>query len=266
MISTTPNGRARSAEERARAGVDVRIDGRGPRALTPQDVVPRLIGLGVPAERAQRLAEHYGERRIADALDALEVLDAQRRILDPVGWVDAAVQQQWDLTDVLTERRERDRRLGAIDADRHHRETADAAYPAWRAIADRWDRAVSAALDDDQLARAIDLVTTDVPGLDRRSAPIVRAELIAWAVDVHLRDHSVPLADALTDDLASGPQRPTPQEWPLPEPPAVPDEDVRPLMRRVAKAIGEELGRGRSAAVAVSVPQRTVRVGEDLER
>ena len=263
MNSTTVNGRASSIEEGDTAGADARLVQQ---VLTPDDVVPRLVGLGVPPERAQRLAGHHGERRIADALDALEVLDADRRILDPVGWVDAAVQQRWDLTAVLAERREREQRLSAIDAERQRRETAADAYPAWRAIADRWDRAVSAALDDEQLGRAIDLLTTEVPGLGRRSVPIVRAELIAWAVDVHERVHSVPLADALAEDLTTGPQPPAPRDWPLPDPPAIRNDDVRPLVDRVGEAIGEELVREFDGAVAISVPQRTVRFGEDLER
>jgi len=262
MNSTTVNGRASSIEEGDRAGADARLVQQ---VLRPDDVVPRLVGLGVPPDRAQRLADHHGERRIADALDALEILDAQRRILDPVGWVDAAVQQRWDLTTVLAERREREQPLGAIDAERQRRNTADASYPAWRAIADRWDMAVSAALNDEQLGRAIDLLTSEVPGLGRRSVPIVRAELIAWAVDVHERNHSVPLADALAEDLAEGPQPRPPHDWPLPEPPAT-RNDVRSLVDRVGEAIGEELGRGLDAAVAISVPQRTVRFGEDLER
>ena len=266
MNSTAVNGRASSTDEGDRAGADAPLVGNVQQVLTPEDVVPRLVGLGVPPDRAQRLAYHHGEWRIADALDALEVLDADRRILDPVGWVDAAVQQRWDLTAVLAERREREQRLSAIDAERQRRETADAAYPAWRAIADRWDTAVSAALDDEQLGRAIDLLTTDVPGLGRRSVPIVRAELIAWAVDVHERNQSVPLAHALAEDLAEGPQPPAPHDWPLPEPPAVRDDDVRPLAGRLAGAIGEDLDRGLDAAVAIPVPQRTVRFGEDFER
>ena len=266
MNSTTVNGRANSTEEDDRAGADARLVRGVQQVLTPDDVVPRLIGLGIPPDRAQRLAEHHGERRIADALDALEVLDADRRILDPVGWVDAAVQQRWDLAGVLAERREREQRLSAIDAERRQRDTTHAAYPARRAIADRWDMAVSAALDDEQLGRAIDLLTTEVPGLGRRSVPIVRAELIAWAVDVHERNHSVLLADALAEDLVEGPQLRRPHDWPLPEPPAVRDDDIRPLAGRLAEVIGVELGRGLDAAVAIPVPQRTVRFGEDLER
>ena len=266
MNPTAVSGRPSTTDQGDEAGVIAPRVARVQQVLTPDDVVPRLVGLGVPPDRAQRLAEHHGERRIADALDALEILDADRRILDPVGWVDAAIQQRWDLTAVLAERRGREERLSAIDVERQSRETADAAYPAWRAIADRWDRAVSAALDDEQLGRAIELLTTEVPGLGRRSVPIVRAELIAWAVDVHERNHSVPLSDALAEDLAEVPKPRPPHDWPLPEPPAVRDDDIRPLAGRLAEAIGEELDRGLGAAVAISVPQRTVRFGEDLER
>ena len=266
MNPTAVSGRPSSTDQGDGAGVNASRVGRVQQMLTPEDVVPRLVGLGVPPDRAQRLAEHHGERGIADALDALEVLDADRRILDPVGWVDAAVQQRWDFTAVLAERREREQRLSAIDTERQRRETAEAAYPAWRAIADRWDTSISAALDDEQLGRAIELLTAEVRGLGRRSVPIVRAELIAWAVDVQERNQGVPLADALAEDLAEGPKSRPPHDWPLPEPPAVRGDNIRPLGGRLSEAIGEPLDRGLDAAVAISVPQRTVRFGEDLER
>lgn len=60
---------------------------KGPRPVTPHDAVPRLIGLGLPVAAAQRLVEEYAEQRVIDALDALDEVDADRRILDPVGWV-----------------------------------------------------------------------------------------------------------------------------------------------------------------------------------
>lgn len=241
----------------------------GPRPVTPDDAVPRLIGLGLPVAAAQQLVEEYAEQRVIDALDALDELDADRRVLDPVGWVDAAVKQRWDLTSVLAQRREREQRVAALDGDRQQRDAARAAYPAWRATADRWDTAISAALDDDQLSRAVDELTDDVPSVGRRSVPIVRAELITWAVEVHGRDPSQPLAAALTGALDRGPRPGPGREWPLPEPPApAAGGDVSSLTDRIARVIGTDLGTGRlpSPALEVAVPQRAISADEGLWR
>lgn len=263
MVTTTSNGHADVRED------DQRVVARIPRAIQPDDVLPRLVGLGIPRDEAQELADRHDEQRIIDALDALEEIGDGGRVLNPVGWVRAAVEQRWDLTDLLADRRDNERRLAALDADRREREEAHAAYPAWRAISDRWDRSISAALDDVQLERAIAAVTRPVPGIGRHSIPLARAELISWAVDVNGREPTIPLAEALADDLDRGPGRPEPPRWPVPEPPNPPEEtEARPLSSRLTDVLGHDLDTARdtSQVIEVAVPHRTVRFGQDLER
>ena len=64
-----------------------------------------------------------------------------------------------------------------------------------------WRGAISAALDDRQLATAVERITTPVAGLGRRSVPIVRAQLVAWAVTAHRGAPTRLLVEALADDL-----------------------------------------------------------------
>jgi len=262
MVTTTTNGHAGALEDTPR---DVR---RIPRAVTPHDVVPRLVGMGMPVDEALRLAEHHDEQRIVDALDAVDELGVTSPIMNPVGWVRAAVRREWDLTGVLAKRRKNERRLAALDADQQEREDARVAFPAWQAISDRWDRAVSAALDDTQLERAIAVITRPVPGIGRHSVPVARAELIAWAVDVNDRAPDLPLEAALAGDLDRGPRRPEAPRWPLPEPPSPPeDREARPLSSRIAVVLARDLEVARETAqvIEVPVPHRTVRFGLDLE-
>lgn len=70
-----------------------------------------------------------------------------------------------------------------------------------RRCAGAWRAAISGTLDDQQLAVAVERVTTPVAGLGRRSIPIARAQLLAWAVTVHQDAPDRPLGDVLTDDL-----------------------------------------------------------------
>jgi hypothetical protein len=241
-----------------------------PRVMTPDDVVPRLVALGVPLAPAGEVAGAYPEQRITDALDALEELDARRRVLDPVGWVDAAIKQRWDLSGLLAQRREREQRLDILDRDRQHRNEAFDAYPRWRDVADRWDAAISAALDDEQLARALRALTGPVDGLGRGSVPVSRAELIAWAVEVHVRNPGTPLVESLAEDLEHGPSPAPPHPWPLPEPPetTADQQDVASLSSRIGATLGAEPDTATYLEPArhVAVPHRTVRFGEDLER
>ena len=194
------------------------------RRLTPDDVTPRLVGLGMGVETARDLAAAHPEARIADALDAIEELAARRSVADPVRWVQAAVTERWDVSGLLTKRRANEHRLASLDSERQAREQARDGYPDRRATADRWETAISGALDAQQLARAIDAVTAPVPGIGRRSAAVVRAELVAWAIDVHARQPEQPLHAALAADLEARPAPARPCAWPLPEPPT-PDRD-----------------------------------------
>lgn len=237
-----------------------------PDPVTPDDAVPRLVGVGADARAAQELVEQYGRTRVIDALDALDELDADRRILDPVGWVEAAVEHGWNLTGVLAARRERDQRLGRVEADQQRRRAADDALPSWRAVADGWAAAVSGALDDDQLRLAIEQLTDEVPGLGRRSTPVARAQLVAWAVDVHERADGRQFADALREDLDRDGSPRVIRDWPLPEPPeTATSAEVEPLADRIAAAIDPcpELDVPQPRA-GLEPPHRTVRVAGEL--
>lgn len=109
-----------------------------------------------------------------------------------------------------TARLRRQLKRTAVEAQQRHRQRSDG-----------WCSAISDALDDEQLTRALDRVTTTVPGLERRSVPTARAQLIAWAVDVHRRDPDTPLEEGLGASLRNG-ARPhlEPEVGELPEPPA----------------------------------------------
>ncbi len=113
MATTTSNGHARTVDDAPR--VIQRIHGQPRR---PTHVVPRLVGMGMPVDEAMQLADQHDEQRIVDALDAVEEFGVTSRIINPVGWVRAAVRREWDLTGVLAERRENERRLAVLDADR----------------------------------------------------------------------------------------------------------------------------------------------------
>lgn len=272
MTSASPNPRGDSSLSSGGHPVDDdrRSTESGARAQTPDDVVPRLVALGITLDNAERFAEFFPRQRIVDALDALEELDADRRVLDPIGWVDAAVKQRWDLSGVLAERREREQRLAAVDAERRARDAADRAFPAWQRIADRWDAAISLALDDAQLSRALELVAQPVAAIGRWSVPVARAALITWAMDVHQRDPQLPLADALADDLDGGPGPFVPSGWPLPEPPADPPDpgEVQPLAARIRAALDTEVavGRDREPVLEVAVPQRSIDCDQGMDR
>ena len=262
MVTTAPNGHARTVDD------GPRVIQRTAGTTTPDHVVPRLVGMGMPVDEAMLLADQHDEQRIVDALDAVEEFGATSRIINPVGWVRAAVRREWDLTGVLAERRENERRLAVLDADQQEREDARDAFPAWRAISERWDRAISAALDDDQLERAIANVTRPVPGVGRHSIPVTRAELIAWAVDAHGRSPHEPLAKTLAEDLDRGPRQHRGLRWPLPELPSPPDDNVRSLSSRITDVLtrDQDLARETVPVIEVAVPHRTVRFGQDLER
>ena len=210
----------------------------------PGDAIPRLVGLGVPVDEAHRLVNRHGQPRVTDAVDALEELDRGGRILAPVGWVRAAVEQGWDLAPVLAERRARDERLAALEVDRQRREADADAFPERRRTSERWARAVSTALDDGQLGAAIAAVARPVPGLDRHSTPVVRAELVQWAVEVHRRHPDTGLREALQADLERGPGPLEPTSWPLPDPPGLPDgaAERRPLTSRIEQVLGRQVG------------------------
>ena len=100
------------------------------------------------------------------------------------------------------------------------------------------------------------------------SSSSARAELIAWAVDVHAHVPDEPLPVVLANELDRGPRRPDAPQWPLPEPPnPAEDDEARSLSTRIADLLGHDLDLAPETArvVEVPVPHRTVRFGQDLE-
>jgi hypothetical protein len=181
----------------------------------------RLEHLGVAGHVADDLVGRYPHDRIRDAVDAAELRGAR----NTAGWVVTALRDGWDLSGMLAEHRAQQARQ-----EREAQQAADgqAATEVEQQRRDRavgWSSAVSAALDDDQLATAIAKVTTPLAGLQRSSVPLAHAQLVAWAADVHRRAPDVPLEAALDGSLRNG-ARPCldTDGTALPEPPASGDQ------------------------------------------
>jgi hypothetical protein len=172
------------------------------KASTPRE---RLVALGVAEPTARALLEQHGQARVVDALDAVDTRgdgEVRRR----AGWVVSAIRQGWDLEGLLAERRQLEARYARWERERAERDRAAARWRARESTVAGWRAALSAALDDRQLAVAVDRVTTPVTGLGRRSLPLVRAQLLAWAVTAHRAAPDRPLSEVLADDLV-GPRR-----------------------------------------------------------
>ena len=107
-----------------------------------------------------------------------------------------------DGLDRQARRRERDAYHARWEQGRAARDREAVRWQQHLAAASRWRTAVSTALDDRLLATAVERVTTPVAGLDRRSVPVARAQLVAWAAAVHRAASQRPLRDALTNDLS----------------------------------------------------------------
>ncbi len=177
-----------------------------------------LVDVGIPPITAGALILEHPPRRITDALDSLEVL-GHSRVRDPARWIIDTLRSRRDLTDVLAARRERERRWERWQRERLERDTADAAYRQQQALSARWAAAISQALSDGQLIRAVERVTSPLAGVGRRSIPVARAQLLAWAVEAHRRHPGRPLAWALAADLKAGPAAAQPLHGGLPPPP-----------------------------------------------
>ncbi len=183
--------------------------------------VARLTALGVAGDIAAELAA----RHPAADIERVVAAASRRDLRSPAGWVVRALREGWDLAaaPVPGDPAARERLAVQEAADRVAAEQAQVE----RARAAGWAAAISAALDDDQLRRAVERVTTVAPGIGRRSLPLTRAQLVAWAVDVAARAGGVPLTDALAADLASGAASPVPAgESRLPSPPPCPAAPV----------------------------------------
>lgn len=203
-------------------------------------LVARLQELEVSEEAVADLVANHPPGCVRDALDAVETQDVH----SPAGWVVTAVRQGWDVSHLAADvRAERDQRRR-----RAQREAAEArAAETERRRTDRmdgWVAALSAALDDQQLAEAVERITTPLPVVGRRSAPAATAQLVSWCLAVH-RDHpDRPLNRALAEDLERGPSSespPVPDDEEVPQPPQ-PPRQTRPLVERVAALLTEPDG------------------------
>jgi hypothetical protein len=248
---------------------------RRPTGLRQPDKAPspqqRLVALGVAEPTARALIEQHGQARVIDALDAVDTLgdgEVRRR----AGWVVSAIRQGWDLEGLLAERRQLEARYARWERERAERDRAAARWRAGQSTVAGWRAALSAALDDRQLAVAVDRVTTPVAGLGRRSLPVVRAQLLAWAVTKHAAAPDRPLSEVLAHDLV-GPDRTVdapPFDGPLPPVPGAardPEDDLTERLTRLlarrpdlthpeaptheragdarSRALGEGVGHGR---------------------
>jgi hypothetical protein len=165
-----------------------------PRRATESDR-PRCDTDGGP--RARRGAWHPRRRRCPGC--GCQAGDDEVRLR--AGWVLSAVREGWDLGELLAERRTTQARLARWQAERVERERDTLRWRSRESLMGEWRGAISVALDDRQLATAVERVTTPVAGLGRRSVPIVRAQLVAWAVAAHRGAPTRPLPEALADDL-----------------------------------------------------------------
>jgi hypothetical protein len=247
----------------------------GPAGLPPPAKTPsprqRLVALGVTEPTARALIEQHGQARVVDALDAVDTL-ADGQVRRRAGWVVSAIRQGWDLDGLLAERRQLEARYARWEQERTERDRAAARWPAQGSVVGAWRAALSAALDDRQLAVAVEQVTTPVAGLGRRSLPIVRAQLLAWAVTAHAAAPDRPLSEVLAEDLVGRDRRlaiPS-LEGPLPPVPGhlrEPEDDLTDRLTRLlarrpdlttpgtptheraevarSRALGEGVGHGR---------------------
>lgn len=188
-------------------------------ATVTDERLDRLRRIGVSHATAVSLFSDHPSRRIVDALDALEEL-GEGAVRSPAGWVVSAVREKWDLRDLLTDRRAAEARHARWERERARRDRADARWTARENVASRWRAAISAALDDDVFAVAVERATSPVAGLERRSVPIARAQLLAWAVAVHDDQPGSPLVETLRADLETGPSPASDLAAELPPPPA----------------------------------------------
>jgi hypothetical protein len=197
-----------------------------------------LVALGVAEPTARTLIEQHGQARVVDALDAVDTLgdgEVRRR----AGWVVSAIRQGWDFEGLLAERRQLEARYARWERERAERDRTAVRWRAHESAVAGWRAALSAALDDRQLAVAVTRVTTPVAGLGRRSLPVVRAQLLAWAVARHAATPDRSLSEALGDDLVGQHQTvaaPT-FEGPLPPVPGTAREPEDDLTERLTRLL-----------------------------
>jgi hypothetical protein len=184
-----------------------------------------LVALGIDADLASALAGRYSPARVHDVAQAAR-RQARR---NPAGWAIRALEGGWAISGSCAAATDANPARGwhtpAAPTD-----DSDEVEQRWQA----WDLAVSAALDDEQLGRAVTLARSALPPASR-IGPAVRTQLIRWAakrfVDADAEELHTVLRDALETDQPKG--TPGPVERDLPAPP-VAVGTARPLRQRIA--------------------------------
>lgn len=186
-----------------------------------------LCQLGVDAVTALALAARYSPERVGAVVRAAP----RRASRNPAGWAIRALERGWAVNELPTP--------AAAPGwqqppEPSVTEGADAEVEAcWQG----WDRAVSAVLDDAQLARAARLACAGMPA-GARVGPAVRAHLIRWAAHTfHVAgtDDLRASLHAALDDQAS-PTQMALDDTMLPHPPDV--EPAAPPLRERLTALG----------------------------
>ncbi len=186
-----------------------------------------LTALGMAPAVAAQLLDRHGAERVADAVAAV----GRREVRNPPGWVVRALRDGWELPSVAAKRdAPAAQRHQAAEAPRQRADDDDAA----RARSDGWAAAVSAALPDDLLARAVQAVTSAPAGMARRSVPLARAQLVQWAAWV-VGGRGGAVGPALRAALDAGLHQPGPSTVELPAPPApeLPAIDLTTRLRQL---------------------------------
>ena len=168
---------------------------------------------------AADLVARHPASLIRDVLDAVEARDRT----NPAGWLCKAITGRWDVADRSERVRKARSRRHALDAEAAKADQARSDHDRDQQLTARWSQALPAALDDDQLATAIEALTDPLPGLDRRSTPAVQATLLAWCRTVAACRPREPFPAALAADLQAGPTHPDLQNCPALDAIPVPD-------------------------------------------
>ena len=116
-----------------------------------------------------------------------------------------------------------------------------------------WASAVSAALDDTQLAEAVQRLTRPLPGLGRRSAPAACAALVRWAQAVAAAHPGHRLDTTLPAALAACPTPDDVPDDPIDVAPPAPCPTAGDLFGRVAALLDHDRRRAASTSRELSV-------------
>lgn len=192
--------------------------------------------MGVAAAVASELVTNNQPDRLRDAIRAA----GTGGVRNPAAWVVRALRDGWEF----------EGRLAGVRAEQTHqhrrdREIRDARAAEQLQREDRrraagWSAAISAALDDNALGRAIAAVTRPPTGLQRLPVPLAHAQLLAWAIEAHQRAPDQPLQAALRVALASDSVPTAAQlsdEWPEPPHASADHAGTTDLTTRIASRL-----------------------------